>query len=98
MTEHNFNDLLREEIDFQNRISINFQDFNKVMIELKLPFNQFSSNQYIKYLERDIRNLESEVHYLSTTLGSVYNSKSWKITDPLRRINIFFERFLKLLT
>lgn len=46
----------------------------------------YNDDEINKLKKSEYKNMEEQVNFLNNELGSLYNSKSWKITKPLRYI------------
>lgn len=56
------------------------------------PNTAISQNLYISYLKIQIENLNYEIQELNTELQNTYNSKSWHLTKPLRKLTKIFRQ------
>lgn len=56
------------------------------------PNTSISQNLFISYLKIQIQNLNYEIQELNSELQNTYNSKSWRLTKPLRELTKLFRQ------
>ena len=59
---------------------------------LQLRINELTANHKVNLLSIEVGKKEEEIQKLKKELNYIYNSKSWKITKPLREIKKFKQK------
>ena len=65
--------------------SLNEKDFKEVLHNVVNNYHN-NLNKMINEYEKESSDLEKIIEEQNNTLNSIYNSTSWKITTPLRKI------------